>query len=96
MASNLKITDFGLAAVFRLKESGKTRALTERCGSLPYVAPEVKPSQTTLNWLTKGQLNGNAPYHAEPIDVWGIGVILFTLLAGSEFYMFEIVLNYRS
>lgn len=40
-AGTLKITDFGLSAVFRLKESGKTRTLTERCGSLPYVAPEV-------------------------------------------------------
>lgn len=37
----LKISDFGLSAVFKLKESGKTRTLTERCGSLPYVAPEV-------------------------------------------------------
>src|SRR5579863_2743755 len=25
-----------------LKESGRTRLLTERCGSLPYVAPEVR------------------------------------------------------
>jgi len=40
-AGNLKISDYGLSAVFRLKESGKTRTLTERCGSLPYVAPEV-------------------------------------------------------
>ncbi|PPQ83836.1 hypothetical protein CVT25_000895 [Psilocybe cyanescens] len=67
-AGTLKITDFGLSAVFRLKESGKTRTLTERCGSLPYVAPE---------------LNSERPYHAEPIDVWGVGVILFTLLAGN-------------
>ncbi|KAH9487412.1 Serine/threonine-protein kinase CHK1 [Psilocybe cubensis] len=67
-AGTLKITDFGLSAVFRLKESGKTRMLTERCGSLPYVAPE---------------LNSDRPYHAEPIDVWGVGVILFTLLAGN-------------
>ncbi|KAF9527858.1 kinase-like domain-containing protein [Crepidotus variabilis] len=65
---NLKITDFGLSSVFRLKESGKTRALTERCGSLPYVAPE---------------LNSDLPYQAEPVDVWGVGVILFTLLAGN-------------
>ncbi|TFK38828.1 CAMK/CAMKL/CHK1 protein kinase [Crucibulum laeve] len=67
-AGALKISDFGLSAVYKLKESGKTRPLTERCGSLPYVAPE---------------LNSNAPYQAEPIDVWGIGVILFTLLAGN-------------
>ena len=30
-----------------------------------------------------GQLSGTATYEAEPVDVWGIGVILFTLLAGS-------------
>ena len=37
----------------------------------------LRPSFTFL------QLNSDAPYHAEPIDVWGVGVILFTLLAGS-------------
>ena len=36
---NLKVSDFGLCAVFRHK--GKTRLLSGRCGSLPYVAPEV-------------------------------------------------------
>jgi serine/threonine-protein kinase Chk1 len=41
-AGVLKISDFGLSAVFKLKDSGKTRALSERCGSLPYVAPEVR------------------------------------------------------
>lgn len=68
IAGALKISDFGLSAVYKLKETGKTRTLTERCGSLPYVAPE---------------LNGEEEYHAEPIDVWGIGVILFTMLAGN-------------
>ncbi|TFK47430.1 Pkinase-domain-containing protein [Heliocybe sulcata] len=67
-AGSLKITDFGLSSVYKLKESGNTRLLTERCGSLPYVAPE---------------LNSDSPYQAEPIDVWGMGVILFTLLAGN-------------
>ncbi|KAF5319490.1 hypothetical protein D9619_008540 [Psilocybe cf. subviscida] len=67
-ASTLKISDFGLSAVFRLKESGKTRALTERCGSLPYVAPE---------------LSVEGAYHAEPVDVWGVGVILYTMLVGN-------------
>ena len=42
VAGRLKISDFGLCSVFRHKESGKTRMLTERCGSLPYVAPEVR------------------------------------------------------
>lgn len=36
---NLKISDFGLCAVFRHK--GKERMLSGRCGSLPYVAPEA-------------------------------------------------------
>ncbi|KAI5122878.1 hypothetical protein M0805_003330 [Coniferiporia weirii] len=68
VAGRLKISDFGLCAVFRHKESGKTRLLTERCGSLPYVAPE---------------LNSEVPYQAEPVDIWGLGVILFTLLCGN-------------
>ena len=41
-AGTLKISDFGLCSVYKLKESGRTRLLTERCGSLPYVAPEVR------------------------------------------------------
>ncbi|KAI0288298.1 CAMK/CAMKL/CHK1 protein kinase [Russula brevipes] len=67
-AGTLKISDFGLCSVYKLKESGRIRMLTERCGSLPYVAPE---------------LNTDKPYGAEPIDVWGVGVILFTMIAGN-------------
>ncbi|KAL1757242.1 kinase-like domain-containing protein, partial [Schizophyllum commune] len=67
-AGTLKISDFGLSAVFKLKDSGKTRTLSERCGSLPYVAPE---------------LNSQRPYQAEPTDAWGVGVILFTMLVGN-------------
>ena len=44
-AGTLKISDFGLCSVYKLKESGRTRKLSERCGSLPYVAPEVGPIQ---------------------------------------------------
>ncbi|KAG8917115.1 Chk1 protein kinase, partial [Tulasnella sp. 418] len=62
----LKLCDFGLCAVY--KHKGMERLLTERCGSLPYVAPE---------------LNGDQPYNGELIDVWGVGVILFTLLVGN-------------
>ncbi|XP_073990165.1 serine/threonine-protein kinase grp isoform X2 [Rhodnius prolixus] len=36
---NLKISDFGLATVFRAK--GKERPLDKKCGTLSYVAPEV-------------------------------------------------------
>jgi serine/threonine-protein kinase Chk1 len=64
---NLKITDFGLCAVYKYK--GKERLLSGRCGSLPYVAPEL------------GSAGG---YSAEPVDIWGMGVVLFTMLVGSE------------
>lgn len=67
-AGTLKISDFGLAVVYKLKETGKTRQLNELCGSHPYIAPEV---------------HYGTPFEAEPVDVWGIGVILFTLLAGN-------------
>uniref|UniRef100_A0A671KVR2 Serine/threonine-protein kinase CHK1 n=1 Tax=Sinocyclocheilus anshuiensis TaxID=1608454 RepID=A0A671KVR2_9TELE len=36
---NLKISDFGLATMFRNR--GRERALTRLCGTLPYVAPEL-------------------------------------------------------
>nr|KAJ3420006.1 Chk1 protein kinase [Polyrhizophydium stewartii] len=36
---NLKISDFGLATVFKFK--GVTRVLTTPCGTPPYVAPEI-------------------------------------------------------
>ncbi|XP_012288696.1 serine/threonine-protein kinase grp [Orussus abietinus] len=61
---NLKVTDFGLATIYRLQ--GKERCLDKRCGTLPYVAPEV---------LTR-------PYHAEPADIWSCGIVLVALLAG--------------
>jgi hypothetical protein len=40
-SGTLKISDFGLASVYMLKETGKSRLLSDVCGSLPYVAPEV-------------------------------------------------------
>lgn len=61
---NIKISDFGMATMFRSK--GKERLLDKRCGTLPYVAPEV---------LIK-------PYHAQPADIWSCGVILVAMLAG--------------
>ena len=61
----LKISDFGLSTVFR--HGGQERLLERRCGSLPYVAPEV---------LAGGQ------YCAEPGDVWSCGLVLVALLAG--------------
>lgn len=45
---------------------GKERLLDKRCGTLPYVSPEV---------LTR-------PYSATPADIWSCGVILVAMLAG--------------
>lgn len=61
---NIKISDFGMATMFRMK--GRERLLTTKCGTLPYVAPEV---------LVK-------PYAAVPADIWSLGIILVTLLSG--------------
>ncbi|XP_076295391.1 serine/threonine-protein kinase grp [Lasioglossum baleicum] len=62
--NNLKISDFGMATMFRLQ--GKERSLEKRCGTLPYVAPEVLSQK----------------YNAEPADVWSCGIILVALLTG--------------
>ncbi|KNZ81154.1 Serine/threonine-protein kinase CHK1 [Termitomyces sp. J132] len=68
--SNLKISDFGLLAVYKLKESGCMHALIEHCGRLPYVAPKM-------------HLNLDKPYSTKPIDVWSIGIILYAMLTGT-------------
>lgn len=47
---------------------GRERLLDKRCGTLPYVAPEVLVQ----------------PYAATPADIWSCGIILVTLLAGGE------------
>lgn len=39
ISGTLKISDFGLCSVFKL--NGQERKLAGRCGSLPYIAPEV-------------------------------------------------------
>lgn len=39
LLDNLKLSDFGLATMFRFK--GRERLLSRLCGTLPYVAPEL-------------------------------------------------------
>ena len=61
----VKIADFGMSTIFRHK--GVERKMNKRCGSLPYLAPEVH---------TRDE------YHAEPVDVWSCGVVLVAMLTG--------------
>ncbi|KAJ3218084.1 Chk1 protein kinase [Dinochytrium kinnereticum] len=71
LEGNLKISDFGLATVFRHK--GVVRSLTTPCGSAPYVAPEIYQGQYegeqvdiwSSGIILYALLAGNTPW-AEP------------------------------
>ncbi|XP_069356571.1 serine/threonine-protein kinase Chk1 isoform X1 [Maniola hyperantus] len=63
----LKISDFGMATLFRV--GARERRLARVCGTLPYAAPEV---------LTAPR----APYRAPPADVWSAALVLLAMLAG--------------
>ncbi|GJJ12993.1 hypothetical protein Clacol_007242 [Clathrus columnatus] len=87
ITGQVKISDFGLCSVYRYK--GQTRQLTEQCGSLPYVAPEVQPTLfgNCFIGIDRSSVKlvhaPERPYFAEPVDIWGMGVILFTLFCGN-------------
>jgi serine/threonine protein kinase len=69
---NLKIVDFGLAALTQAGMEGAPLHYSG-VGSLPYSAPEV--------YYVKDLYQG-AGYEGEAADVWSIGVILFVMLTG--------------
>jgi len=62
----IKICDFGLAAKLQFDSERKTTI----CGTPNYTAPEI------LNQRKSGE------GHSYEVDVWAIGVIMFTLLTG--------------
>jgi len=64
---NIKICDFGLAAKLQYGSERKTTI----CGTPNYTAPEI------LNQRRSGE------GHSYEVDIWSIGVILFTLLTGT-------------
>ncbi|KAK6454443.1 checkpoint kinase 1 [Scheffersomyces xylosifermentans] len=63
---NLKLADFGLATVYKRKNSEK-RLSHEKCGSPPYMAPEIIEE---------------SGYDASKIDIWACGIVLIILLSG--------------
>ncbi|KAJ5898816.1 hypothetical protein N7495_003560 [Penicillium taxi] len=71
---NLKIADFGLAALFEYK--GTRKLSTTFCGSPPYIAPEV------ITCSTRGHAKGSG-YYPHLVDIWSCGIVLFVLLAGN-------------
>eukprot|EP01147_Barroeca_monosierra_P002614 gene2614-5516_t len=61
---NVKVADFGFATVY--KNKGRTRTLRLKCGTPPYVAPEVLAEE----------------YEGDSVDLWSLAVILVAMLAG--------------
>ncbi len=59
---NLKVGDFGLAAILVTDKEASNVRRTTLCGTPNYIAPEI---------LEKGKQG-----HDGKVDIWGIGVIL--------------------
>jgi serine/threonine-protein kinase Chk1 len=72
---DLKIADFGLAALFVYK--GERKLCPTSAGSPPYTAPEVITCDTARAKMLK------QGYYGDYVDIWSCGVILFVLLAGN-------------
>ncbi|KAK4498716.1 hypothetical protein PRZ48_009226 [Zasmidium cellare] len=64
---NVKVGDFGLAALLVTEREMEVRRRTTMCGTPNYLAPEI---------LEKGK------GHDEKVDLWAIGVIAYTLAVG--------------
>lgn len=69
---NLKLGDFGFATVYRRHNSEKVILSHERCGSAPYMAPEI---------IVEGG-EGKCGYEPTGVDIWACGIVLFVLLTG--------------
>ncbi|KAM8894551.1 serine/threonine-protein kinase 33 isoform 2-T8 [Spinachia spinachia] len=61
---NIKVTDFGLSV--KTNGVGIENIMTEACGTLIYMAPEVMSDRGYSQWC----------------DVWSIGVVMYILLCG--------------
>ncbi|CAL1169936.1 unnamed protein product [Cladocopium goreaui] len=73
----LKLIDFGLATRIVGSEGhseGRTRKLTQMCGTCYYVAPEIIG-------LKNGTICKGDGY-AQEVDVWALGVLIYMLVSG--------------
>ncbi|OQV25352.1 Phosphorylase b kinase gamma catalytic chain, liver/testis isoform [Hypsibius exemplaris] len=66
---NIKVTDFGFAAII---PPGSDDCFTDLCGTPGYLAPEV----------LKISMYQEQSSYGKPVDLWACGVIMYTLLAG--------------
>ncbi|XP_028170305.1 non-receptor tyrosine-protein kinase TNK1 isoform X2 [Ostrinia furnacalis] len=67
---NVKISDFGMATLFR--HGSRERLLARVCGTLPYAAPEVLAAAAR-------------PYRAAPADLWAAALVLLAMLVGGQY-----------
>ncbi|KAJ1895448.1 hypothetical protein LPJ66_004591 [Kickxella alabastrina] len=63
--STIKITDFGVADVFRMAWQDKVHKSRGLCGSEPYIAPEMF---------------NNKSYDGRKVDVWSAAVVYYTMV----------------
>ncbi|CAH1267154.1 MARK4 [Branchiostoma lanceolatum] len=71
---NVKISDFGFATELTkgyMRDYGPMKRLETFCGSMEYMAPEILRSE---------------PYHGVLADIWSLGVVFYTMLAGVRPY----------
>ncbi|TID30483.1 hypothetical protein CANINC_000836 [Pichia inconspicua] len=64
---NVKLSDFGFTRELPFMQHGPKSLLSEYCGTGAYMAPEMVK---------------RIPYSGIKIDIWALGVILYTILAG--------------
>ena len=64
---SIKVGDFGLATT-----TSDTNSLTQYCGTMDYMAPEVQSLRHTTASYTKS------------VDIWSAGIIVYAVLTGSR------------
>lgn len=64
---NVKLSDFGFTRELPFIQHGPKSLLSEYCGTGAYMAPEIVQRM---------------PYSGIKIDIWALGVILYTMLSG--------------